>query len=139
MVPSLCNQLKTFVFVLCFSVRLQAQIPAFQARDFHQADSIAARYPDHSLTGLKSLADKLTKPFSTDTDKFRAIYKWVCNNIENDYSLYVRDEFYHLAYTHPLLSYHGNEIAVGVLEGFGELDIPESGFFGEDVQVFAAE
>ena len=92
MVPALCNQLNLLVFVLCFSVRLQAQIPAFRARDFHKADSVAALYPGHSLTGLKSLADKLTKPFSTDTDKFRAIYRWVCNNIENDYGLYVKNK-----------------------------------------------
>lgn len=91
MVPSLRIQLKLLVFVLCFSVRLEAQIPAFQARDFHKADSVAALYPRHSLVNLKNLADKLTKPLSTDTDKFRAIYRWVCDNIENDYGLYVKN------------------------------------------------
>jgi len=93
MVPTFCNQLKFLVFVLCFSVRLQAQIPAFSARDFHKADSVVALYPDHSLVNLKSFADKLTQPFSTDTDKFRAIYKWVCNNIEYDYGLYVKNKY----------------------------------------------
>jgi hypothetical protein len=49
-------------------------------------------YPNHSLADLKSLSDKLTRPLVTDVDKFRAIYSWVCTNIENDYELYVQNK-----------------------------------------------
>jgi hypothetical protein len=79
-------------FLLGFSLRLPAQLPGFQARDFHRADSVAALYPEHSLTDLKSLSDKLTQPFCADVDKFRAIYRWVCDNIGNDYGLYARNK-----------------------------------------------
>jgi len=55
--------------------------------DFRKADSIAALYPRHSLRDMKSLAEKLTMPLHTEEEKFRVIYKWVCNNIDNDYAL----------------------------------------------------
>jgi transglutaminase/protease-like cytokinesis protein 3 len=35
---------------------------------------------------------KLTQPFDNDVDKFRAIYKWVCDNIENDYQAFSRNK-----------------------------------------------
>jgi hypothetical protein len=82
---------KIFVFVLStvflFSSRLYAQGDGLQ-HNYGKADSIAALYPRHSLNDLASLAHKLTRSLSTDEEKFRAIYKWVCNNIENDYTLY---------------------------------------------------
>ena len=79
-------------FLLGLAVRLPAQLPDFKGRDFHRADSVAALYPGHSLADLKSLSDKLTQPFPAEVDKFRAIYRWVCNNIDNDYELYARNK-----------------------------------------------
>jgi transglutaminase/protease-like cytokinesis protein 3 len=67
---------------------LRAQISDFHNADFRRADSIAALYPGHSLYHLKSLADKLTLPLPTEHEKFRAIYTWVCTNIESDYTLF---------------------------------------------------
>lgn len=55
--------------------------------DFHQADSVAQLYPKYPLNDLKILSDNLTRPFSTDVEKFRSIFKWVCLNIESDYKL----------------------------------------------------
>jgi hypothetical protein len=72
------------------SVSLQAQILDFQGTDFEKADSMAALYPNHSLSDLRALAIKLTKPLSTQEEKFRSLYKWICNNIENDYGLYLK-------------------------------------------------
>jgi len=69
-----------------------AQIPNTEFVDFAKADSIADLYPDHSLTNLRVLSDKLTAPLSTEKEKFRAIYKWVCNNIANDYSFYTMNK-----------------------------------------------
>jgi transglutaminase/protease-like cytokinesis protein 3 len=77
--------------MLAFAVHLHAQTD-FEHRDFAKADSIAALYPRHSLRDLKNLADKLTKSLPTEEEKFRAIYKWICNNIEYDYVLYIKNK-----------------------------------------------
>jgi transglutaminase/protease-like cytokinesis protein 3 len=69
-----------------------AQISDFQGTDFSKADSVAELYAAHPLKDLKGLADKLTAPFLTDQEKFRAIFKWVCNNIEVDYSLVAQNK-----------------------------------------------
>ncbi len=55
---------------------------------FARADSIAALYPNHSIEDLRVLASKLTASLNTEPEKFRAIFKWVCDNIRNDYELY---------------------------------------------------
>jgi transglutaminase/protease-like cytokinesis protein 3 len=70
------------------SSTLFGQIQDFAQTDFSKADSVARLYPDHSLFDIKGLAEKLTADLSTDVEKFRAIYHWVCCNIDNDYSLY---------------------------------------------------
>jgi transglutaminase/protease-like cytokinesis protein 3 len=69
-----------------------AQIQDFVSTDFRNADSIAHLYPKHSLQDLKSLSEKLTKPLTTEHEKFRAIYTWVCNNIDNDYTLFTKNK-----------------------------------------------
>jgi transglutaminase/protease-like cytokinesis protein 3 len=69
------------------SSMVRAQIADFCDTDFSKADSIADLHTAHPLKDLKGLADKLTAPLSTDHEKFRAIYKWVCSNIEGDYNL----------------------------------------------------
>jgi transglutaminase/protease-like cytokinesis protein 3 len=74
------------IFLTCSSV-VQGQISDFQDTDFCKADSVAELYAAHPLEDLKGLADKLTAPLLTDQEKFRAIYKWVCSNIEVDYEL----------------------------------------------------
>lgn len=74
-----------FVSVCCSTVR--AQVSDFRNTDFNKADSIAERYAAHPLKDLKGLADKLTVPLLTEQEKFRAIFKWVCSNIEVDYTL----------------------------------------------------
>jgi Transglutaminase-like superfamily len=75
--------------LLLISASLHAQLADFHGIDFSKADSVARLYPKHSLRDLKSLADKLTIPLSTEVEKFRAIYVWVCANIENDYKLFM--------------------------------------------------
>lgn len=75
-------------FVL-WSLTSSGQREDFGAVDFTKADSIAALYSPHSLSNLNALTNMLTQSLHTDVEKFRALYKWVCNNIEFDYSLYV--------------------------------------------------
>lgn len=77
-----------FLIVVIVSASLRAQITDFRDTDFRKADSVAALYPNHSLKDLSILADKLTSPLATEVEKFRAIYTWICSNIENDYILY---------------------------------------------------
>lgn len=76
-----------------YSGSLYAQLTDFEEVSFDKADSVAALYPKHSLQNVKILSDKLTKPFSQDIEKFRAIYRWVCYNIENDYGLYSQHKY----------------------------------------------
>lgn len=71
---------------------LFAQLADFTHHDFSKADSIAALYPNHSISNLNELSHKLTSTLNTDVQKFRAIYKWVCDNIANDYSYYARNK-----------------------------------------------
>jgi transglutaminase/protease-like cytokinesis protein 3 len=85
------SALMIFTSIISF-VHLQAQTADLKSINFKKADSIAALYPNHSLRDLRNLAEKLATPLSTDTEKFRAIYKWVCNNIDNDYVLYQKNK-----------------------------------------------
>jgi hypothetical protein len=71
---------------------IYAQLTDFASTNFDKADSLADLYSDYQLTDLKSLADNLTKPLDTEQEKFRAIYKWVCNNIHYDYALLLKQK-----------------------------------------------
>lgn len=88
------------ITVIC-SVPVYARASDFAGVDFLKADSIAKLYPRHSLLDLRALADKLTRPLSTDVEKFRAIYTWVCTNIANDYALYLKNERQRKKYIDP--------------------------------------
>ena len=76
-----------FLLFVFYSSALFGQVSDFDATDFQNADSIAEHYAAHSLMDLKTLADNLTGSLSTEQEKFRAIYKWVCSNIDADYEL----------------------------------------------------
>ncbi|NEQ54303.1 MAG: hypothetical protein F6K11_29935, partial [Leptolyngbya sp. SIO3F4] len=60
--------------------------------EFTKADSVAALYPSHSIKNLFGLVNKLCSPFDNEVEKFRAIYTWVCLNIENDYQLFLKNQ-----------------------------------------------
>jgi hypothetical protein len=81
-----------FFVIFIFCERLFSQVADFESTDFSKADSVAALYHKHSLSDLRILADKLTKPLNTEQEKFRAIYSWVSNDIENDYTLYLESK-----------------------------------------------
>ncbi|MBV7269510.1 transglutaminase domain-containing protein [Winogradskyella luteola] len=70
-----------------------AQISDFNHIDFKKADSIALSYPNEGLINLPELSLKLTSHLNTDVERFRAIYRWVCANIKNDYSLYLKNKY----------------------------------------------
>lgn len=75
-----------------YITNLRAQTADFAGIDFTKADSIAQLYPGHSLQDLNLLSDKLTRSLTTEEEKFRAIYKWVCLNIDNDYRLFKKNQ-----------------------------------------------
>lgn len=78
------------VIGVCLVADLFAQTPDFADRDYHRPDSVAAHYLNHSLADARTLALKLTTPFSGEHEKYRAIFRWVCANIRSDYQLYVK-------------------------------------------------
>lgn len=75
-------------FVVLVSASLYAQLADFRHVNFYRADSVADACFGASVTDLPALSDKLTQSLTGDEEKFRAIYKWVCNNIEFDYELF---------------------------------------------------
>jgi transglutaminase/protease-like cytokinesis protein 3 len=64
----------------------------FASVNFYHADSIANVYSAYALADTRRLVVNLTRSLSSDVEKFRAIYKWICNNIEYDYSLYLENK-----------------------------------------------
>jgi hypothetical protein len=78
------------VFILSWLsvVSLWAQPSNSQTQLFRTADSIAMLYPRHSLRDLNLLSHKLTDSLSSEPEKFRAIYRWVCENIAYDYTTF---------------------------------------------------
>ena len=77
-----------FIFV-CQSYAQQSD---FNHIDFRKADNIALALKNEKLDNLSDLSHNLTHDLKTDVEKFRAIYIWVCTNIENDYSQYLKNE-----------------------------------------------
>ena len=86
--------MKILLYILLFIIASQshAQISDFNRVNFKKADSIALACKNENLTNLPQLSYKLTENLSTDVERFRAIYKWVCNNIANDYNLYLKNK-----------------------------------------------
>lgn len=85
--------MKLRLFVACFLLAFQcvAQKSDFAHINFQKADNIALECKNEGLDNLPELAHQLTSQLDTDVERFRAIYKWVCNNIANDYKLYQRN------------------------------------------------
>ncbi len=72
-------------FVFYFSLHsLIAQISDFSHVDFNKADNIVKLNEGKDLDNLPLLTFQLTHKLSTDIEKFRAIYTWVCLNIRGD-------------------------------------------------------
>lgn len=71
------------------SVSLHAQLADFRHTHFSKADSVAEVNSGASLFDLPSLSNRLTQSLGTEEEKFRAIFKWVCNNIDFDFELFL--------------------------------------------------
>lgn len=82
------------LFLITFFIigNLQAQVSDFKEINFSRADSTAQAYAGEDLDLLPSLTYKLTAHLSRPVEKFRAIYTWICQNIENDYVIYAKNK-----------------------------------------------
>lgn len=80
---------KTLILFLFIIQINYGQKSDFKHLDFEKADSIALAHKGESLKNLPSLTHKLTVQLTTDTEKLRSIYYWICTNIKNDYSSYL--------------------------------------------------
>lgn len=71
-----------FLFLFGFS---NAQVSDFKNVNFAKATTLANSHKGENLDDLPLLSYNLTNELTTDVEKFRAIYIWVCTNIESDY------------------------------------------------------
>ncbi|MDH7913098.1 transglutaminase domain-containing protein [Winogradskyella sp. SYSU M77433] len=73
------------IFVFIYSWTSSGQASDFEHIDFTKAENIVKLNKGKSLDNLPLLAHELTSKLETDVEKFRAIYRWVCENISGDY------------------------------------------------------
>ncbi|MEJ1237972.1 transglutaminase domain-containing protein [Chryseolinea sp. T2] len=92
MLYTLSRYTLSLIIVLLSFVSASGQVSDFVNLDLHSADSVANCYKGHPLDNFVTLSHKLTRPFSTDVEKFRAIYTWVCENIEGDPVLFEQNQ-----------------------------------------------
>jgi len=50
--------------------------------DYHKADSVALRFPKKKYKTVSAVAEILTQDISTEHEKFRAVFRWITENIE---------------------------------------------------------
>ncbi len=81
-----------FLVLWFFCLKIQAQQSDFSHINFSKADKVAKQFKGESLESLPILSYNLTNTLATDVEKFRAIYLWVCSNIENDYYAYLNNK-----------------------------------------------
>ena len=79
-------------FFFFFNLTTKAQQSDFNTINFIKADAVANQYKGENLKSLPILSYNLTNTLTTDIEKFRAIYRWVCANIENDYNAYIKNK-----------------------------------------------
>ncbi|OUR94268.1 hypothetical protein A9Q87_01070 [Flavobacteriales bacterium 34_180_T64] len=80
-----------YIIIFIFAFQSNAQISDFDTINFQEADRIALECKNETLDNLPQLSYKLTSKLTTDVERFRAIYMWVCGNIANDYRLFSKN------------------------------------------------
>jgi len=84
---------RLFILILfTFVWQVEAQRSDFKNISFKKADNVAMSLKGKDLNNLPLLAHLLTHKLETDVERFRAIYFWVCHNIENDYDLMLKSK-----------------------------------------------
>lgn len=77
--------------ILFFGYTAYGQIDIIGEKYYHP-DSLANELSGYSLYNRLELVNKLVEPFDDDELKFRAIFTWICLNIENDYNAYLKND-----------------------------------------------
>lgn len=70
--------------LFCFFLLSTFVQNAVAQTDFSKVDNYAKNYR-HSGKNLNQLADELARPFATETEKARAFFVWIADNIAYDY------------------------------------------------------
>jgi transglutaminase/protease-like cytokinesis protein 3 len=78
------------LFIVAF--RCHAQQSDFDHINFYKADQMASLCKDQGLSNMPELVYNLTSNLDTNVERFRVIYMWVCHNIANDYTLYLKNK-----------------------------------------------
>jgi len=72
------------VFFLFTYLTTFSQVSDFESINFEIADNTAKLHEGNSLDNLPILSYELTHNLTTDVEKFRSIFYWVCHNINGD-------------------------------------------------------
>ena len=72
------------ISLLLLNTILHSQISDFKHIDFSKADHIAKSIHGENLDNLPLLVQQLTRNLDTEAERFRALYIWVCDNIDLD-------------------------------------------------------
>jgi len=97
-------------FLITFSIGVYSQ-------DFKKVDSIVESFKFDKSLALDKLTEKVTKPFTKDIDKTRAIFYWIADNIEYDYKNF-KDKTVSSEQVKPEIVYHKR---LAVCEGYSNL------------------
>jgi hypothetical protein len=75
--------MKKLLFLLILPFYLFAQ-PSLDIKnfDYRRADSIALHFPKKKYKTVSTVAELLTQDIETEHEKFRAIFRWITDNIE---------------------------------------------------------
>jgi transglutaminase/protease-like cytokinesis protein 3 len=68
-----------FLFPISVFSQTLAELKAF---DYRRADSIALHFPKKKFKTVNEIAAVLTEDLKTEQEKFRAIFRWITDNIE---------------------------------------------------------
>ncbi len=90
--------LKALVVVFFLPQWFLAQKGDFAMVDFTKAENLAKLQEGASLEHLPNLVSNLTKGLSTDVEKCKAIYYWVCHNVTGDDQQHRKVEKSHYKY-----------------------------------------
>ncbi len=71
---------------------VQCQQSDFKHIDFKIAEGKALQMKGRELYNVPLLVHNLTYNLKTDVEQFKAIYLWICQNIENDHSLMQKND-----------------------------------------------
>jgi hypothetical protein len=74
----------SFLPALLLVSLIHAQKPMVKPNPYAKIDALALRLPDSSSRDVQTIADYVNAHFATPTEKTRAIFVWIANNIEYD-------------------------------------------------------